>query len=167
MPIDSALLMARSTIKPTVKAITKQKQGWPANSASKPAKNWAHISFRNNQPFIRWELYSSSFFASFLSSQTSFIRVLFFLFRLSYVMPRSQNSQLRDLPTFSILRYNSLTPRIESTLALLGGKSLTRVKNHCQVECLSINLLRKLLADQRIFWSSGDGARVVIKLYKQ
>ena len=68
LPIDSALPMARPRVKPTVKATTKQKQGRPANSASKQAKNWAHTSFRNKQPFIHWGLDGFSFFfASFLS----------------------------------------------------------------------------------------------------
>ena len=38
-PIDSAPPMARPTVKPTAKATTKRKQGRPANSASKRAKN--------------------------------------------------------------------------------------------------------------------------------
>ena len=38
-PIDFAPPMARPTIKPTAKAITKQKRGRLANSASKRAKN--------------------------------------------------------------------------------------------------------------------------------
>ena len=40
--------MARPTVNPTAKATTKQKQGWPANSASKQAKNWAYTDFRDN-----------------------------------------------------------------------------------------------------------------------
>ena len=39
LPIDSAAPMARSTVKPTAKATTKQKRGRPANSGSKQAKN--------------------------------------------------------------------------------------------------------------------------------
>ena len=76
--------MARLTVKPTAKATTKQKQGRPANSASKRAKNWAHISFRNNQPFIHQELDGFSFFAGFLPCQTSFTKALVFLLNLSY-----------------------------------------------------------------------------------
>ena len=83
-PIDSAPLMARPTIKLTAKTITKQKRGRSANSASKRAKNWAHTGFHNNQPLIHRGLDSSFFFASSLSSQTSFIRALVFLLKQSY-----------------------------------------------------------------------------------
>ena len=57
--------MARPTVKPTGTATTKRKQGWPANSASKRAKNWTYTGSRNNQPLIRWWLDSFSFFAKF------------------------------------------------------------------------------------------------------
>ena len=39
LPINSAPPMARPTVKPTAKATSTQKQGRPANSASKRAKN--------------------------------------------------------------------------------------------------------------------------------
>ena len=58
--------MARPTVKPTAKTITKQKQGRPANSASKQAKNWTHTSSRNNQPLIGRGLDGFSLFAKFL-----------------------------------------------------------------------------------------------------
>ena len=38
-PIDSALPMARPTVKPT-RPTTKRKQGRPANNANKQARNW-------------------------------------------------------------------------------------------------------------------------------
>ena len=81
-PINSASPMARPTIKPTAKATTKRKQVRPANSASKRAKNWTHTGSRNNQPLIRRGLDGSSFFAKFLSSQTSFTRALVFLLKV-------------------------------------------------------------------------------------
>ena len=78
--IDSALPMAKPTVKLTAKATTKQKQGRSANSTSKRAKNWTHTDSRDNQPLIRWGLDGFSFFAKFLSSQTSFTRAsVFFL----------------------------------------------------------------------------------------
>ena len=52
LPIDSTLSMARPIVKPTAKAIIKQKQGRPANSASKRVKNWTHTGSRNKQPLI-------------------------------------------------------------------------------------------------------------------
>ena len=63
LPINSALPMAKPTVKPLAKAITKQKRGQPANSASKQVKNWAHTGFRDNQPLIRRGLDGSSFFS--------------------------------------------------------------------------------------------------------
>ena len=40
LPIDSALPMARSTVKPTRPTTIKRKRGQPANSGSKQARNW-------------------------------------------------------------------------------------------------------------------------------
>ena len=51
-PIDSALPMARPTIK-LARSITKRKQGRPANSANKQAKkNWTFCSF-SHMTFLR------------------------------------------------------------------------------------------------------------------
>ena len=61
-PINSALSIARPTVKPMAKITSKQKRGRPANSASKRAKNWTHTGFHNNQPLIRRGLDCSSFF---------------------------------------------------------------------------------------------------------
>ena len=66
LPIDSALPMAKPTVKLTAKATTKQKRGRPANNASKQAKNWTQTDSCDNQPFIRWGLDGFSFFAKFL-----------------------------------------------------------------------------------------------------
>ena len=82
LPIDSAPPMARPIVKPTAKATTKRKRGRPANSASKRAKNWTHTGSRDNQPLIHWGLDGSSFFAKFLSSQTSFTRASIFLLKV-------------------------------------------------------------------------------------
>ena len=48
LPINSALLIARPTVKPTAKVTTKQKQGRPVNNTSNQAKNWTHTGSRNN-----------------------------------------------------------------------------------------------------------------------
>ena len=54
--------MARRTVKPMAKTTTKQKQGRPANSASKQARKWIHTGFRDNQPLICQGLDGLSFF---------------------------------------------------------------------------------------------------------
>ena len=63
--INSALPMAKLTVKPMVKATIKQKQGRSTNSASKQAKNWTHTGTATTNPLTRWGLEGSFFFAKF------------------------------------------------------------------------------------------------------
>ena len=84
LPIDFTPPIARPTVKPTAKAITKQKRGRPANSLSKQAKNWIYTDSHNNQPLIRWGLDCSSFSAKFFIFSNLIFKASVFFLKTSY-----------------------------------------------------------------------------------
>ena len=109
-PINSALPMARPTVKPTAKATTKRKQSWPANSASKQAKNLTHTGSRNNQSLIRRGLDGFSFFAKFFIFSNLIYKSVGFppqshLIRLGGFYQRLSIKQF-----FSLLNFSSSIP---------------------------------------------------------